>query len=316
MAFTNQAAVDVANQTWQSIGDEVFSVPMKGLYPLYTDEATTDSKIVNHAILAAFPRLREWLGSKVYADVVTYSVSGEVKPYEASFKLKRLDLITDRTFGYARRMRQWMEDASLVNDVCSNYLLSNPVGYDGVALFSASHPGGPAGATQSNTTTSALSFATLDAALQNGGLLADENGISLGIQYSVLRVGPKLASLAREIVKSGIRPVAINASGVEATSSVLAATNIENFKGLQIFDGGALTIVVDPQLRGTYDDYWYLHDPRILPIARYVLREIEPVINDQMTSAARFERDELEYSVEGDFALVPAMWQGTYAGIL
>lgn len=320
MAVTDRSVLDNASTTFKELAAEIFGEKRPpGVYQSFTSMFNTDSKIVEHDVLEAMPVAREWVGAKQFGDVQAASTTLTLKSYEASFRIKRLDLQTDRTGMVGRRIASFLSDtAYMYDDQAHQVLFSNPTGYDGVALFSASHPRGPSG-NQSNTTNSALSLSTFETAMQTGASLRDVNGQPLMISYDTLIVGPKLAGLAREITGSSERIVAVDNSGAESGTRVAAAA-LPSFRGVQVFDGGSVKVVVDPRmpLGSTYDDCWYLVDTSrgASPIVGYEFRAPEAVTLDQMDSPARFDLDEFRYSVEFDVVFGAGVWQVAYAGIL
>lgn len=321
MAVTDRSILDNASTTFKELAAEIFGEKRPpGVYQAFTSVFNTDSKIVEHDVLEAMPVAREWVGAKQFGDVQAASTTLTLKSYEASFRIKRLDVQTDRTGMTGRRIASFLSDtAYMYDDQAHQVLFANPTGYDGVALFSASHPRGPSGATQSNTTSSALSLSTFETAMQTGASLRDANGQPLMISYDTLIVGPKLAGLAREITGSAERIVAVDNSGAESGTRVAAAA-LPSFRGVQVFGGGSVNVVVDPRmpLGGTYDDYWYLVDTSrgASPIVGYEFRGPEAVTLDSMDSPARFDLDEFRYSVEFDVVFGAGVWQVAYAGIL
>lgn len=321
MAVTDRSIIDNASTTFKELTGNVFADKTPpGVYQQFATVMQTDSRIVEHDVLEAMPVVREWTGPKQYGDAQAASTTLTLKTYEASFRIKRLDLLTDRTGIVGRRMATWLGDTAYIYDqIAHDLLFTNPTGYDGVALFATTHPRGPSGANQSNTTTSALSFSTFDTAMQTGASLRDANGRPLMISYDTLIVGPKLAATAREITGSNERIVAVDNSGAESGTRVAAAA-LPNQKGIQIFDGGAVKVVVDPRmpLGGTQDDYWYLIDTKrgASPVAGYEFRSPEAVTQDRMEDDSRFESDEFRYSIECDVVFGAGVWQVAYAGIL
>lgn len=321
MAVTDRSIIDNASTTFKELSGNVFgSKTPPGVYKDFATVMPTDSKIVEHDVLEAMPVAREWVGPKQYGDAQAASTTLTIKSYEASFKIKRLDLLTDRTGIVGRRMATWLGDTAYIyDDIAHTVLFANPTGYDGVALFATTHPRGPSGNNQSNTTTSALSFSTFDTAMQTGASLRDANGRPLMISYNKLIVGPKLAATAREITGSNERIVAVANDGLEAGTRVAAAA-LPNQKGIQIYTGGSLDVVVDPRmpLGGTQDDYWYLIDTTrgASPIVGYEFRSPEAVSQDRMEDPGRFDSDEFKFSIECDVSFGAGVWQVAYAGIL
>lgn len=315
MAITDKSVLEAASTVYRSLAAEIFNNTPGGIFREFTEELSVDSKVNTFNILGAFPAIREWAGEKYFKDARAYSVSATVKAFEKSFLLPRLDGSLDRTGLIANSLRKFLADAnqSSYDKLSHEELIANRTCYDGVALFHASHPHGPAGATQSNTSSTALSFAQHDAVMQAGMALRDSESEPLGIAYDTLIVGPRLMKLAMEITGSAERVIGINAAGVEATSSVVAAAAIPN-----VFGGGQMRLIVDPRLVGTYDDYYYYLDTQksAKPLIMGVARGLEAVTQESMDSEGRFLHDQLRFSVEADLCFAPGAWQVAFAGIV
>lgn len=308
--------VDVANTTFNAVFDEVFAAQPPGAWQLYTEKLGTGSKINELDLLEAMPVVREWVGSKVFQAIRASSLSATVKKYEKSFAIDRLDLAADKLGMIGRRINMFMSDAGQICDkICFDTLVSNsgngPTCYDGKALFATDHPRS-AGSTWANKTTTALSFSQHDTIMQAGAGLRDDNGEPMRIAYDTLIVGPKNFKIASEITQSTERLAAVDNSGAESGTRVAAAT-IPN-----VFGGGQLTLVVDPRLVGTYDDYYYYLDSRRgpKPLVMFEFRSPEAIAQDSMDSEGRFTLDQLRYSVECDAVATAGSPHVAYAGIL
>lgn len=318
MGITNISVLENASTAFKAFAEETFGQKPPGVYQRYADVMPTDTKIVEHDVIESMPIVREWTGAKSFSDALATSQTITLRTYEQSFKIKRLDLQTDRTGAIARRMRSFLGDTAYIYDkLAHEALIANGTGYDGVALFSASHPRGPAGATQSNTSSTALSHAQFEAVMVAGSSLRDINGEPLGISYNMLRVGPKLAALAREITGSNERVIAVDNTGAETGTRVAAASG-PNARGLQVFSGGSVDVVVDPRLVGTADDYYYFFDTSrgVSALVGYEFRSPEAITLDRMDDPDRFHKDEFLFSVECDVVFAPGAWQVAYAGIV
>ena len=315
MGIQNQAALDTANAAFYELIDELFaggSAP--GPWREFCDLRPTDAKVNELDILESMPAIREWSGSKLFPDMLASTLSATVKAYERSFAIKRLDLETNRSGQIARRIAAFLQDAGQIYDkLAFAELTANNTCYDGVALFSASHPRGPAGATQSNITTSALSFATYESALIAMQGLRDASGEPLGINPNVMICGPKTRKDALEITNSRDRLKAVDASGAESGTRVAAAA-VDN-----VFGGGEMTVFVSPRLTGSYDDHVYLLDTTkagVSPIVGFEKRAPEGIDQTDMSGDGRFMNDELRYSVECDVVFAPGAWQVAHGFIL
>lgn len=124
-------------------------------------------------------------------------------------------------------------------------MLANTVlGPDGVALFSASHPNGASGATQSNLVASALSQSTFRTALNAMRSYRSENGRYLNVTPTHLFVAQSYEQVAKEILGTD-RVVAVsNAGAPDATSNVVGATTIPSATS------NAVQLVVVPRMTG------------------------------------------------------------------
>lgn len=320
MGITNQNILDTASTTFHAKFDEIFENGAPGLWQLYTEEITTDSKINEIDVLETMPVVREWVGAKQFQDILASNLSATMKTWERSFAIKRIDAITDRTGAIGRRISVFLNPGADGGDIFDLLAFTELVsasgagatGYDGVALFATNHPRGPAAGTQSNKSTNALSFAEHDTIVQAMTSLRDANGEPLRIAPKLLIVGPKNKKMGQQITQSTERVIAVDASGDE-TGTRIAASTIPN-----VFSGGEMDLMVDPRLVGTQDDYYYYIDttrgPK--PIIGYVLTPPHPEDQTEMSSEGRFLNDELRFSVEADVVFAPGDWHVAHAGIL
>lgn len=178
-------------------------------------------------------------------------------------------------------------------------------GPDGVALFSSSHP--DAGG-QDNTTSDALghsSYRAGKAAMRN---FTRENGQPFDMNPTHLFVPPGSEDVAREVAEASDRLVAINASGAEATSSVLAATSIAN-----VYSGDTIVVVTPRMAANT----WFLADlskPGIRPWVYGFGKTPEMLLPDPHDESIK-KLAMLEYILSGDIAQGPGHWQAIYGKI-
>lgn len=313
MAIQNQTIIDAASTAFRAKFDEVFAAQPAGAWQLYTEQINTDALVNEVDLLETQPIIQEWTGAKRFQSVRASNFTATIKSYERSFEIKRLSLLGDRTGLIGRRISNLMGDAGQIYDnLCFAGMIANPVGYDGVAVYNNAHPRGPGGATQSNITTSAFSFAQHDAIMAAGASLRDENSEPLRISYDTLIVGPSLKKLATEVTQSRERIVPITAAGVtDAAASNVAAATIPN-----VYGGGEMTLVVDPRLVGTNAaKYLYVDSKRgPKPFIIYVFRSPTPVEQTQMDNDGRFMHDVFRYSVEADLVVTAGAWQVSYFG--
>lgn len=315
----NQANLDAANATFVAKFDEIFTNRAPGPWSTYTEVLPTGSKTNTLEVLESMPVVRRWVGPKVFNAIRSSYLSVDVLKYEKSFAIDRLDLDADKLGMIGRRIAQFMggDGSEIYDKICFETLVSNsgngPTCYDGLALFSASHVRS-AGTTWSNKTTSALSFSVHDTIMQAGEARQDDNGEPIRTAFDTLIVGPKNRKTAMEITQSTERLAAVDNSGAESGTRVAAST-IPN-----VFGGGSMTVVVDPRLTGTYDDYFYYIDSKIgpKPLVLFEYRAPEPQVpdNNSMGGSLRFALDQFQYSVEADFVVTAGSPHVVYAGIL
>jgi phage major head subunit gpT-like protein len=294
---------------------------LPGNYALYTNVVTGVTAYTTELdVLANTPTMRKWVGPRREQRLRAYSQRITLDPYEATMAIARMTLAyRDRQGQVAKTIKAFLSNEKVAFDQSTHtaYVSNSgagPTGYDGVPLFSASHPHGTAaGGTQSNTGSLALSAANLDAVIATMAGYMFENGTPMQVTPTHLRVGPKLAMAARAIIGQGTRLIAINASGVEATSSVVAAAAVPN-----VFNG-ELQLIVDPYLNGTMDDWWEVLDLSkgdAKPMQLLVGRAPTPVHQDQMWADRRFHLDEFLYGLEGDWKPDAGLWATCYRNIL
>jgi phage major head subunit gpT-like protein len=242
--------------------------------------------------------------SREYAQMRAYAATYSVKQIEKSTEIARTDLELDPSGRVAAGLAAWVnENAVLADEDIWSELLANRVGLDGVALLSDSHPYGPAGATQDNLTTAALSFTSYNAAIAAMRGYKRENGVPLRINPTHLFVPPALERTALEVAGAD-RPVPFSASAQDATSSIVAATSITN-----VYQGRTQVVVVEWM---DDSDEWLLMD--LSKTAKPFYAELSPVMDftpDAQDETLR-DRDMLRYSMRMDVIRGPATWQLIY----
>lgn len=310
-----------ASVTFDTLSKQFFgAAQLPGAYSSYTYTQTgITSMTTEKDVLANTPIMRKWVGPRREQRLRAYSQRITLEPYEATLPISRMTLqYRDKQGQVADAIKQFLSNETVAFDYTTHakYVSASgagPTGYDGVPLFSTSHPHAPGGLTQSNTGTAAFSAANLDAVIATMTSYRFENDTPMRITPTHLRVGPKLAMQAAAVLNTNTRLIAVNASGVEASSSVVAAAGVDNvFKGV-------LQLIVDPNLIGSMDDWWEVLDLSkgdAKPMQLLVGRAPEPVHQDQMWSDRRFQLDEFLYGLEGDWVAEAGIWATCYRNIL
>lgn len=312
MSITNQDILDNAGTTYRDMFDEIFVGRAPGFYEAFTEVIPTDSKINEIDVLEAMPQIREWVDEKVFRDIFASALTATVKPHEKSTDFKRIDIITDRSGKIARRLRAFLsaggDGGSIYDFLATAALVANGLCYDGQNLFSTTHPRGPNGATQSNLTTVAggLKFSSHETVMTAGASLRDAENESMNIAYNVMMVGPSQKATAQEITQSRERVIGVDASGTEATSSVVAAASAPN-----VYAGGDLMLVINPRLVGDYASETYYFDTTKGDAKAVIGFELTPPHAEEqfsMDDHIRFHKDKLAASVECDVVFAPGAW--------
>lgn len=316
MSIIDQDVIDAAGATFEIKFQEIFEHDNET--PSITDriaEIVPTESVSNEVdVLGAMPVLRKWVGAKQEQTQRAYNQTATLETYEATFGLDRKRVAYDKLGIVGRRIEQFMRRNKYWKEkILFDFLVTNPTGYDDVAMFSASHPHGPNGATQSNTVAAALAVGTLDAAITAQSSLQDEKGESLGLVSDLLVVGPKNRKVALELTGSHRLQNVTAAGALDATASAVAAASIPS-----IYSGGVIDVLVWPRLVGTYDDYWYVFasGEEAKALLLYEGRDVEGIPQTDMNGEHRFINDRLRWSLESDHAPAAGAWQTAYAGIL
>ena len=313
MGVQNQASADTANTLFLAYAEDLFAkVGESGVYDSICEIIDTTAEVNEIDVLETMPALREWVGAKRYDDVRLSTFSVAMKTYEKSFEIPRRKLAGMTVPALEKRIQTWLNNFTMIYDkLAIACIVSNPTCYDGVALASASHPRGPAGATQSNITTTAFSVTNHKAIVRAMQERADENGEPFEISPNLIVCGPKTLPDVLEITKSTTRLAAVDNSGAESGTRVAAASIDNVFAGAELYGGGSMLVICSKRLTGTYDDYvLYLDTTKgCKPVIGFRKRAPEVTSMVDMTSPERFSRDVYQWSVEVDIVFAPGAWQ-------
>lgn len=237
----------------------------------------------------------------------SYSVAYDVVTKYMAKELGRLRVQADRSGVTGQSLQRFLQRGALmIEKVVWDKLNTNPTGYDGVSLISASHPNGPSG-TQSNSTSNAFSDAEADAGVAAMRSLQRENGDYYGVVPSHLYVHPDEERAAREWAEADQRVVGYDASGnKDPGSSEAFGSSITN-----VYQGRH-TVVVTPYLTS---GNWLLCDltkAGIRPWGVGFFREPEAIPATDMDDRERRLRDVFQWFIESDLAHGPLHWQTIY----
>jgi phage major head subunit gpT-like protein len=303
-------ALKTVNTSFNTIADDLYSQDLPGAYQAYTQIVPANGlSQYRFDFGGATPRAREWLGSKEYKQFRAYTQTLSMKYYEKTIAIKREELKYDGGANVvAGKIGQFLSgNLGEYDKLGFAALVANGTGFDGVALFHASHPHG--NTTNSNTGTSTLSKANLDATILAMKEWQNEHAEPMGVNPTTMICGPSNEMEAKELLETGDRLVPIDTTGTEATSFVIGVGVKQN-----IYQG-TMKLIIDPRFSdGTRDEYWYLVDeskPQ-KPIICVEGDKPHPVKQDDPTDDRNFNFREMAYSVEFDCVFGPGFWWTIY----
>jgi hypothetical protein len=224
-------------------------------------------------------------GEITHGSAAEAASSYKLATYARIFSITRQALVNDDLGAFADFARAYgVAAATAEGKILSGLVTSNPVMYDGVALFHASHGNLGAGSG------SALSLTSLSAARAAMRLQTGLDGKTvLDIQPRFLLVPAALQTTAEQLV-AAIYPA--------------QASDANPFTG-------RLTVVTDPRLDAMSQTAWYLlADPAIGPTIEFSYLEEAP--GPQVDFRTGFEVDGIEWRCRLDFGAGAIDWRGAY----
>lgn len=317
MGIKSQSNLDNARRAAQVKFDEIFNGPAPGLWQMFTESYSTGAENDDLVFVTFLNSIREWLGAREYGNFEAFRQAVKLTSWEDTFALPRKTVDYDISGSIGRAISAKITQCRANSDdkIVFEALVSNsgdgPLAFDGDKLFSTTHTVG--GSNYSNKTTSALSHATYDTAVQTMAGYKAYNGEPLSVSPKLLICGPKLRKMALQIANADDRVVAVDVSGAQdATASVQAASSMVN-----VFRG-EVDVAIWNRLTGDYDDYWYLVDPAQpeKPMLLKDERDYELIDCLDMKDPERFSKDLYVWGVEADKKPAAGAWPCMYAGIL
>lgn len=187
--------------------------------------------------------------------------------------------------------------------------------YDGQYMFSASHQQNIS-PTQSNTVSSALSDAALEAAIAAMAAFVDDKGIPLEVAPDTLVVGPALWRRAHQLVGQNVRVT--NVGDGTAGSGATAATPQQN----SFFTGIIKKLVMNPYLvNGTFNGVtytaaynWFVLDTsrEIKPIVIQNRADVPITLETDMDQPSAKIRELYNFTARGRYVQGYGLWQLAY----
>ena len=323
MSLIDQSKLDVANTAVVDRFNALFTdSSANGQLESIVDVISANTLNTEIAFASPTCTWSRWLSEKTMSSLKAFKQSIEFRRYHYSIEVDRKDLAYDQSGVVGRHIGAQMakakgEHVKIIADEMFTASGAGPTGYDGVAWLSTAHPMAD-GSTQSNKTTSALSFTTYDAAYQAMTSYLGHNGQPLGIVPDTLIVGPKNRKIALDIAGPS-RPVSVQNSGVfnEQGSGVGGTAQVGGIVLPNVFQG-EIKVIVSDRLVGTQDDYAYLMCTSLpdKPFLMVEQRAPELISMFDMNSPLRFTQDKFQWSVETDCCPAPGFPLLTYGFIL
>ena len=283
----------ILNAKWTAAFEAAPQTQLNALATMYTSTAASN----NYAFLEALGGWSEWNGARKFKDVASQQFEVLNKDYEMSLKMPKNQIEDDQIGMYTdlvpNMVQQWFKKQQ---GLIMSVLTSNPIAYDGVALFSA------AGRTYGDNTianyvTTALSAITFEAAYVEMMSYLDHAGEPLAVTPDTLIVGPALAKTAADILGNKF-----------IGDGETAPVQIQNY-----YSSLGIRLVVSPYLIGTYANYWYLADTT--DVVKGVLLQIRETPAPILSNAQEVARSKtIDYMADGRMAASPAAPHKIYAG--
>ena len=198
-----------------------------------------------------------------------------------------VDLVPNMVQGWFKKQQ------ALIMEV----LTSNPLAYDGVALFSAASRSYGDNVI-ANLVTTALTATTFEAAYVAMQSYLDHSGEPLAVKPDVLVVGPALAKTASDIL-----------GNMYVGDGETSASQIQNY-----YNTLGVRLVVSPYLIGTKGNYWYLADTT--DIVKGVLLQIRETPSPILSNAQEVARHKtVDYMADGRMVAAAGAPHKVYAGL-
>lgn len=312
MALAGQLGQAAANTAFVAAGEEIFNKPKTSVYGAYTYTMPCDGQYLELDAYGPPPAVMQIVGSRRWASIRAYAHRQAVLRYGPDgIQRPKLAVDKDKSGAESQFLRAYLDStADFFAKPVTDKLLSNPKCIDGVSLLNDSHPYAYGGGTWDNLTTDALSPAAFNTGISSISGLRLENGEPAGFFPTHLICGPANRKMAHDLCETAMRPFPVAATGLEAYSSAVAVTAIENFMA------GKITPIIDPRFAdGTHQDDWILMDlskPLAMPMV--VGEAIPPAayVVDQPESEGMVQFSAYRYYVEAQAAITGLCPFGSY----
>lgn len=289
--IVNQANLQAIYRGFKTI----FNQALQTAQPLYEQIATvvpSTTKAEDYKWLGSVPRMREWIGERVIANLSAFTYTIRNRDWEATVAVDRNDIEDDTIGIYTPLIQALGLSAAMHPDELVFELLAGGftnLCYDGQYFFDEDHRDGD-GPIQSNRGVAPLSATAYAAARAQMMSLKDEHGRPLRIIPTLLVVPPQLEQTGLEIL--------------QAERLANGATNVYR---------GSAKLMVAPELSGN-ETAWFLLDTTkpVKPFIFQSRKAPEFVAKDDPSDEHVFMRKEFVYGVDCRDNAGYGLWQLAY----
>lgn len=298
MSIAGEAAIQSARTTFETVVETGLSRNAEnGIADLLGQRYDAeDGLTIDISTHGAVPAMEQREESHQFTGLRVMNIKCNHAHYQAGVELKRSKVLFDKsgTVGNALRSFQSEVDYFWALLVVGK-LNANPVGIDGVTLINDTHPYGANGGTWDNDVDAGLTFDTWDTANIKAGQLHDEWDQPLDIRLDTLAINPAQFRVAKEILGSEVRPIAV------ATDGTINSAGVGGSVVFNVYKTESVTLIVTSRITA---GNWFAMDSRYKPVAYGVWTDPTAHVADDMSGAERMKRDVFQYSVEADASAV------------
>jgi len=242
--------------------------------------------------MAEIPRMREWLGPRIFHNLEAHAVTITNRTFEDSVRVSREE-IEDEQLGWSRMKIEALGQAGamLPDDLVRAAIQGNPAGFDGLSFFNDAHDLDPIGGVQDNTLALALTAANYATARATMMAFCGRNGEPLGVMPDLMVVPPQLEGVAR---------LTLNADMVPSTAGTASESNIWK---------GSADLLVVPEFADA-PTRWFLFATKrpLKPYIWQIRRPVQLVSRTNLDSDNVFTLNQFEWGIDGRGEVGPGPW--------
>lgn len=290
----NGAAVRAASTGYRALFTQGFEAAAP-TYPEFVFEVPSTKSTEVHHLPGGLPQLREWVGDRQVQNLRRYKYQLDNSDWELTVGVPRNAFEDDELGLFNAEFRAMGAAASLHPDKLFAQVLEagfDEDGFDGVPFFSNSHPV-DSGSAQDNMTDELLDADAFNAGIRS--LRSRKN--RMGEPIDVLGMGGELTLVVPPALEATARGILLAQFGANGATN----TNFGRAK-LKVFS------------RLTSDTAWYLlvGGGPLRPFIHQMRKRAELVVRDGPTDDSMWNKKEIQYGVDGRWAVGYGLWQLAY----